>query len=69
MGYNYRLDEMSAALGRVQLSRIEELLDKREQVAGGTATDRRNPVSQFPGSLNDHTLELVRLRGCASMQT
>lgn len=33
MGYNYRLDEMSAALGRVQLSRIEELLDKREQVA------------------------------------
>ncbi len=33
LGYNYRLDEMSAALGRVQLSRIEELLGKREQVA------------------------------------
>lgn len=33
LGYNYRLDEMSAALGRVQLARIEELVAKREQVA------------------------------------
>lgn len=33
LGYNYRLDELSAALGRVQLSRIEELLAKRQQVA------------------------------------
>ncbi|MGB9880667.1 MAG: DegT/DnrJ/EryC1/StrS family aminotransferase [Anaerolineae bacterium] len=34
LGYNYRLDEMSAALGLAQLGRIEELLAKREQVAG-----------------------------------
>jgi dTDP-4-amino-4,6-dideoxygalactose transaminase len=34
LGYNYRLDEMSAALGRVQMGRLEELLTKREQVAG-----------------------------------
>ena len=33
LGYNYRMDEMSAALGAVQLSRIEELLNKRQQVA------------------------------------
>jgi dTDP-4-amino-4,6-dideoxygalactose transaminase len=33
LGYNYRLDEMSAALGVVQLARIEELLGKRERVA------------------------------------
>ena len=33
LGYNYRLDEMSAALGLAQLGRIEELLLKREQVA------------------------------------
>jgi dTDP-4-amino-4,6-dideoxygalactose transaminase len=33
LGYNYRLDEMSAALGLVQMKRIEELLTKREQVA------------------------------------
>lgn len=33
LGYNYRLDEMSAALGRVQLSRLHELMHKRQQVA------------------------------------
>jgi perosamine synthetase len=33
LGYNYRLDEMSAALGLTQLGRIEELLAKRERVA------------------------------------
>ena len=33
LGYNYRLDEMSAALGAAQLARIEELLLKRECVA------------------------------------
>jgi len=32
LGYNYRLDEMSAALGVTQMQRIEELLAKREQV-------------------------------------
>jgi perosamine synthetase len=34
LGYNYRLDEMSAALGLAQMTRIEELLAKRERVAG-----------------------------------
>ncbi len=33
LGYNYRIDEMSAALGAVQMTRIEELLNKRQQVA------------------------------------
>jgi dTDP-4-amino-4,6-dideoxygalactose transaminase len=34
LGYNYRLDEMSAALGSAQLKRIDELLLKRDRVAG-----------------------------------
>lgn len=34
LGYNYRMDELSAALGRVQMSRLGELLSKRAQVAG-----------------------------------
>ena len=33
LGYNYRLDELSAALGLVQAQRIDELLAKRAQVA------------------------------------
>lgn len=33
LGYNYRLDEMSAAIGRIQMSRLEELLTRRQCVA------------------------------------
>ncbi|MCS6840440.1 MAG: DegT/DnrJ/EryC1/StrS family aminotransferase [Roseiflexus sp.] len=33
LGFNYRLDELSAALGCVQMQRIHELLAKRERVA------------------------------------
>ncbi len=34
LGYNFRMDELSAALGCSQMERIEEILDKREKVAG-----------------------------------
>jgi len=34
LGYNYRLDEMSCALGIAQLSRIGEIIKKRNRVAG-----------------------------------
>jgi dTDP-4-amino-4,6-dideoxygalactose transaminase len=33
LGYNYRIDEMSAAMGASQMSRLNEILSKREQVA------------------------------------
>ncbi len=33
LGYNYRMDELSAALGVVQMGRIQSLLDHRSQVA------------------------------------
>jgi len=34
LGYNFRMDELSAALGCSQMERIEEILDKRTRVAG-----------------------------------
>jgi dTDP-4-amino-4,6-dideoxygalactose transaminase len=34
LGYNYRLDELSAALGAVQMTRLDELVAKRARVAG-----------------------------------
>ncbi|NLG50866.1 MAG: DegT/DnrJ/EryC1/StrS family aminotransferase [Chloroflexi bacterium] len=34
LGYNYRMDELSAAVGVGQMERIQELLDKRARVAG-----------------------------------
>lgn len=33
VGFNYRMDELSAALGLAQLARLDELLAKRDQVA------------------------------------
>ena len=33
LGYNYRMDEMSAALGLSQMQRIDNLIEKRNQVA------------------------------------
>jgi dTDP-4-amino-4,6-dideoxygalactose transaminase len=33
LGYNYRLDEFSAALGAAQMGRLQELLEKRARVA------------------------------------
>ena len=34
LGYNYRLDELSAALGVVQLGKLDEILPLRDEVAG-----------------------------------
>jgi perosamine synthetase len=34
LGYNYRMDELSSALGCSQMERVEEILDKRAKVAG-----------------------------------
>jgi len=45
LGYNYRLDEMSAALGLAQMKRLDELLIKRERVAGWYA----ERMSEIPG--------------------
>lgn len=35
LGFNYRLSELHAALGIVQMTRLDEILEKREQVAAG----------------------------------
>jgi len=45
LGYNYRLDEMSAALGLSQLSRIDSILARRAQVAAWY----RDALSEVPG--------------------
>jgi perosamine synthetase len=34
LGYNYRLDELSAALGCAQMRRLDELIEARQRVAG-----------------------------------
>ncbi len=45
LGYNYRMDEMSAALGVIQMRRLDELLRKRDRVANWYA----ERLSEIPG--------------------
>ena len=45
LGYNYRLDEMSAAMGMMQMRRLDDLLTKREQVAAWYEAH----LSEIPG--------------------
>ncbi|MGA2080390.1 MAG: DegT/DnrJ/EryC1/StrS family aminotransferase [Holophaga sp.] len=52
LGYNYRMDEMSAALGLSQFKRIEEILDRREAVARCYAERLRAlPEVGIPGAV------------------
>lgn len=53
LGYNYRLDEMSAALGRVQMNRLDELLDRRARVARWY----EERLSEIPGVETQHILD------------
>jgi dTDP-4-amino-4,6-dideoxygalactose transaminase len=53
LGYNYRLDEMSAALGRSQLNRLDQTISRRAQVAAWYAgcladLEELKPVEVFP---------------------
>jgi len=45
LGYNYRLDEMSAALGVSQMKRIDELIQKRARIAD----DYNQQLNQIDG--------------------
>lgn len=56
LGFNYRLDEMSAALGVSQMSRIESLLERRAAVAAKyTERLRRIPGISLPMPVPDST--------------
>lgn len=55
LGYNYRLDEMSAALGLSQMERLESLLQKRDRVAGWYAQHLRKIGEITPPQLVETT--------------
>lgn len=54
LGYNYRMDEMSAALGVSQLRRIEEFLAKRERVARWYTERLKNVPGVRPPVVKPH---------------
>ncbi|HAF48625.1 MAG TPA: polysaccharide biosynthesis protein [Anaerolineaceae bacterium] len=58
LGYNYRLDEMSAALGLSQLKRLESLLAKRARVADWYAEHLKNIEEVTPPQLVENTTKV-----------
>jgi perosamine synthetase len=69
LGYNYRLDEMSAALGVAQVRRLDEIIEKRQHVAAsymrrlmeaGQASNIMLPTI-VPGSVMSWFVFVVRL--------
>ncbi|NLN70515.1 MAG: DegT/DnrJ/EryC1/StrS family aminotransferase [Chloroflexi bacterium] len=55
LGYNYRLDEMSAALGLTQIKRLEALLERRAQVAAWYEKHLAQIDRVSPPGLEDYT--------------
>jgi perosamine synthetase len=69
LGYNYRLDELSAALGCTQLDRLDEILDQRSAVADAyqdalapLADDLHIPSSSDGDGTRSWFVYVVRLR-------
>ncbi|PQJ34774.1 hypothetical protein BSZ35_09340 [Salinibacter sp. 10B] len=68
LGYNYRLDELSAALGCAQLDRLGEILDRRAAVADAyqealaPLTDDLHRPSTEPKGTRSWFVYVVRLR-------
>ena len=68
LGFNYRLDDLSCALGLAQLERLDELLAGRARVAGALlpgAGGHRGAGAALPRR-GRRPAQLVRLRGAAS---
>jgi perosamine synthetase len=67
LGYNYRLDDLSAALGLAQLERLDELLTARADVAGRytellAAVDGvETPLADDPDHVRSWFVYVVRL--------
>lgn len=45
LGYNYRMDELRAAIGQAQLKHLASWNEKRRQLTGGRAGDPRQTLS------------------------
>lgn len=59
LGYNYRLDEMSAAVGIAQLEKLDYMISERKKIAGwyNIYLNKEKALFQLPetGKFNNHT--------------
>lgn len=73
LGYNYRLSELNAALGVVQIQRLNEILQQRNQVAAWYRTrlehDPRISFQACPHGIRSWFVMVVKLGPAYSAQT
>ncbi len=58
LGYNYRMDEMSSALGWSQMRKIDRILDMREEVARRYTDMLKNVEGVRPPVVKDYTTKM-----------
>ncbi len=75
LGYNYRMNEMSAALGLAQLSKLDYLLKEREKIAGWY-TEHLNLYSNLiiapqiaPDNIHTWFVYVIQIKGIKSEKT
>ena len=70
LGYNYRMSEMSAALGNSQLKRIEEFISKRRKVVSWYSyrlgTSHLRTPQEVPNVRTSPFVYVVLLKDCAT---
>jgi dTDP-4-amino-4,6-dideoxygalactose transaminase len=74
LGYNYRMHELSAALGKIQISRLDEMIGKREQVAKWYDKYLSGLAIELPIVVSDTTrmswfVYVIRLTGNSDLET
>ena len=55
LGYNYRMHELSAALGKIQISRLDQMIEQREKVAKWYDTHLADASVELPRVVEDTT--------------
>ncbi|MBI5728769.1 MAG: DegT/DnrJ/EryC1/StrS family aminotransferase [Candidatus Magasanikbacteria bacterium] len=74
LGYNYRLDELSSALGREQLRRLDWMIAKRRQIAGwyteclSEFADIVEAPQTAPGNTHTWFVYVVLIHGTSSQR-
>jgi perosamine synthetase len=62
VGFNYRLSEIHAAIGNIQITKLSNLITKRKSIASRYDLELRNVITPFVPSENSHVYHQYTIR-------